>query len=105
LIVVSVWIVLSVALAAADARPSVIVLFGITAIVSAVIVVVPDLPRQTTAIEWYRPGGRRGPTPGVDERVSSLRNQMYNARSSKSTELRAARGWSTIAAGAPQIDR
>ncbi|HZX53220.1 MAG TPA: hypothetical protein VFE86_00995 [Ilumatobacteraceae bacterium] len=90
LIALSVWLVGSVALAASDARPSVIVLFGIIAVVAAVIVVVLDLRRQTASIEWHRPRGGRRPTPGADERVTSLHNQLYNARSLRSDELRVA---------------
>jgi hypothetical protein len=86
----SVWIVVSVALAAAGSRPSVIALFGIVAVVTAVIVVVFDLPEETGAVDWYRSEGRRRPTHGVRERVTALNNQLYDVRSMESDELRVA---------------
>jgi len=87
LVALSVWVLLSVALAATDARPSVIVLFGIVAVVAVVIVLVLDLPDETAAIEWHRQGDGR-PTGGVDQRVRSLRDQLYSADALGSDELR-----------------
>jgi len=88
LVALSVWVLLSVALAATDARPSVIVLFGIVAVVAVVIVLVLDLPDETAAIEWHRQRGNRHSTGGVDQRVRSLRDQLYSAGSLGSDELR-----------------
>jgi hypothetical protein len=90
LIALSSWLVLSLALAAADARPAVIVLFGIIAVVAAVIVVVLDLPEETAALEWHRQRSARRAMPGVDHRVRALRDQLYGARSMESNELRVA---------------
>jgi len=87
LVALSVWLVLSVALAATDARPSVIVLFGIISIVTVVIVVVLDLPDRTVTIEWHRPRGRPQSTRGVDQRVSALRDQLHTAGWLGSNEL------------------
>ena len=90
LVALSVWLVLSVALAATDARPSVIVLFGIISIVTVVIVVVLDLPDRTVTIEWHRPRGHPQSTRGVDQRVSALRDQLHTAGWLGSNELRVA---------------
>jgi len=90
LIAVSAWLILSVALAAGDARPSVIVLFGIVSIAAAVIVVVLGLPEATGAMEWRRPRDARRATQGVDQRVSSLRNELYSTRGLGSDDLHGA---------------
>jgi hypothetical protein len=90
ILTLSIWLVLSVALAATDSRPSVIVLFGIVAVGAAVVVVLLDVATESVAIEWLRPRARRRAARGVDQRVSSLRNQLYNARWFGSSELRAA---------------
>jgi hypothetical protein len=88
IVTLSIWLLLSLSLAATDARPSVIVLFGIVAIAAAVTFVVLDLAEEAVAVEWHRPRSRRRATRGVDQRVSSLRNQLYSARWLGSNELR-----------------
>ena len=88
MLALSVWIVVSIALAAAGSRPSVIALFGIVAVLTAVIVVLFDLPEETGSVDWHRSEGRRGPTPGADSRVAALHNQLSNVRSMESDELR-----------------
>ncbi len=90
LIALSSWLALSVALAAAGARPAVIVLFGIVAVVAVVIVVVLDMLEETAAIDWHQQRSHRRVIPGVDHRVRALRDQLYGARSLGSEELRVA---------------
>ena len=82
------WLVLSVSLAASNARPAVLVLAGIVAVVSAVILVTVDLSNAVIRIGWTRPKQVRRSTRGSDPRVSSLRAQLYDARWFGSAELR-----------------
>jgi hypothetical protein len=90
LVTVCVWLVLSVSLAASNARPAVLVLGGIVAVVSAVILVMLDLARVGIRVEWIPPRHMpRSSSRGSDPRVSSLRNQLYDARWFDSAELRA----------------
>ena len=86
---VCVWLVVSVSLAATDARPGVLVLAGIVAVVSAVILVMFDLSKAVIRVGWTRRRQVRRSTRGSDPRVSSLRNQLYDARWFGSAELRA----------------
>jgi hypothetical protein len=89
-VTVCVWLVLCVSLAATNARPEVLVLAGIVAVVAAVILVIFDLAKVVVRVEWIPP--RRLPRSslrGSDPRVGSLRNQLYDARRFDSTELRA----------------
>ena len=88
LVMVCVWLVLSVSLAASDARPAVLVLAGIVAVVSAVIVVMVDLSHAVIRVGWTRPRQVRRATRGSDPRVSSLRTELYDARWFGSAELR-----------------
>ena len=101
---VCVWLVLCVSLAATDARPAVLALGGIVAVVAAVIVVMFDLAKAVIRVGWIPP--RRLPrssSRGSDPRVGSLRNQLHDARWFGSTELRANSGRSRrrSAAGPP----
>ena len=82
------WLVLSVSLVATDARPEVLVLGGVVAVVSAVMLVILDLAKAVSRIEWTRRRQVYRSTRGSDPRVSSLRNQLYDARWFNSTELR-----------------
>jgi hypothetical protein len=86
---VCVWLVVSVSLAATNARPAVLVLAGIVAVVSAVILVMFDLSKAVIRVGWTRRRQVRRSTRGSDPRVSSLRNQLYDARWFGSAELRA----------------
>lgn len=88
LVTVCVWLVLSVSLAATNARPEVLVLGGVVAVVSAAILVILDLAKAVSRIEWTRRRQVYRTTRGSDPRVSSLRNQLYDARWFDSTELR-----------------
>jgi hypothetical protein len=85
---VCVWLVLSVSLAATNARPAVLVLAGIVAAVSAVILVGVDLLNTVIRVGWTRPRQVRRSTRGSDPRVSSLRTELYVARWFGSAELR-----------------
>ena len=85
---VCVWLVLSVSLAASDARPAVLVLAGIVAAVSAVSLVMFDLSYAVIRVGWTRPRQVRRSTRGSDPRVSSLRTELYGARWFGSAELR-----------------
>jgi hypothetical protein len=85
---VCVWLVLAVSLAATNARPEVLVLGGVVACVSAVILVTLDLANAVSRIEWTRRRHVYRSTRGSDPRVNSLRNQLYDARWFDSTELR-----------------
>jgi hypothetical protein len=87
LVTVGVWLVVSVSLAASNARPAVLVLAGIVAAVSAVILVLFDLSNAVIQVEWTRPRQVRRSTRGSDPRVSSLRTQLYDARWFGSAEL------------------
>ena len=78
----------SVSLAASKARPAVLLLAGIVAVVSAVILVMIDLARSVIRVAWTRPRQLRRSTRGSDPRVSSLRIQLYDARWFGSAELR-----------------
>lgn len=85
---VCVWLVLSVSLAATNAQPAVLVLAGIVAVVSAVILVMFDLSNAVIRVGWTRPRQVRRSTRGSDPRVSSLRTELYDARWFGSAELR-----------------
>jgi hypothetical protein len=88
---VCVWLVLSVSLAATNARPQVLVLGGVVAVVSAVMLVMLDLAKTVSRIEWTRRREvYRSTRRGGDPRVSSLRTQLYDARWFGSAELRGA---------------
>ena len=89
-VIVCVWLGLIASLAAINARPAVLVLGSIVAIVAAVILVMSDLAKMVVRVEWIPP--RRMPrssSRGSDPRISSLRNQLYDARWFRSTGLRA----------------
>ncbi len=86
---VCVWLVISVSLAASNSRPAVLVLAGIVAVVSAVILVMIDLSNAVIRVEWTRPRQVRRSRPASDPRVSSLRTQLYDARWFGSADLRA----------------
>ena len=88
LAMVCVWLVVSVSLAASNARPAVLVLAGIVAVVSAVILVMIDLSHAVIRVGWTRPRQVRRSTRGSDPRVSSLRTELYDARWFGSAELR-----------------
>jgi hypothetical protein len=88
LVMVCVWLVFSVSLAVSDARPAVLVLAGIVAVVSAVILVMVDLSNTVIRVGWTRPRRVRRSLRGSDPRVNSLRTQLYDARSFRSAELR-----------------
>ena len=85
---VCVWLVFSLSLAASNARPAVLVLAGIVAVVSAVILVMVDLSHAVIRVRWTRPQQVRRPTRGSDPRVSSLRTELHDARWFGSAELR-----------------
>ena len=87
-VTVCVWVVLSVSLAATNARPQVLVLGGIVAVVATVILVMLDLVRSVSRVGWtWRQRVHRS-TRGSDPRISSLRTQLYDARWFGSAELR-----------------
>ena len=87
---VCVWLVLCVSLAANRARPAVLALGGIVAVVAAVILVTFDLAKVVIRVEWIPPRHLpRSSSRGSDPRVGSLRNQLHDARWFGSTELRA----------------
>ena len=88
LAMVCVWLVFSVSLAASNARPAVLVLAGIVAVVSAVILVMVDLSHAVIQVGWTRPRQVRLSTHGSDPRVSSLRTELHYARWFGSAELR-----------------
>ena len=88
LVMVCVWLVFSVALAATNARPAVLVLAGIVAAVSAVILVMVDLLNAVIRVGWTRPRQVRRSLRGSDPRVNSLRTELYDARWFGSAELR-----------------
>jgi hypothetical protein len=89
-VTVCVWLVLCVSLAASDGRPAVLVLGGIVAVVAAVILAMFDLAKVVIRVAWIPPRHMsRSSLRGSDPRVSSLRNQLYDARWFGSTELRA----------------
>jgi hypothetical protein len=88
LVTLGVWLFFSVSLAATDARPQVLVLGGIVAVVSAAILVSRDLAKAVIRVEWARRGQVRRSTRGSDPRVSALRSQLYDARWFGSAELR-----------------
>ena len=85
---VCVWMVLSVSLAASNARPAVLVLAGIVAVVSAVILVMFDLSNAVIRVGWTRQREVRRSTRGSDPRVNSLRTELYDSRWFGSAELR-----------------
>lgn len=89
-VTVCVWLVLCVSLAATNARPAVLALGGIVAVVAAVILVMFDLAKVVIRVEWIPPRHLpRSSSRGSDPRVGSLRNQLHDARWFGSTELRA----------------
>lgn len=88
LVTVCVWLVVSISLSVTNARPAVIVLAGIVAVVSAVILVMSDLSNAVIQVGWTRPRQVRRSRRGSDPRISSLRTQLYDARWFGSAELR-----------------
>jgi len=84
---VCVWLVLSISLAATNARPAVLVLAGIVAVTSAVALVIFDLSNAVIQVEWPRPERVFRSTRGSDQRVNSLRTQLYDGRWFGSAEL------------------
>lgn len=88
LVTVCVWLVISVSLAASNSRPAVLVLAGIVAVVSAVILVMIDLSNAVIRVGWIRPRQVRRSIRGSDPRVNSLRTELYDARWFGSAELR-----------------
>lgn len=88
LVTLCAWLVLSVSLAATDARPAVLVLGGIVAVVAAVIVVMLDLSDAISRVEWTQRRHVYLSTRGSDPRVASLHRELYQARWFGSTELR-----------------
>jgi hypothetical protein len=84
---VGVWLVVSISLAATNARPSVLVLAGIVAVVSTLVLVMFDLANAVIQVEWPRPQRVFRSTRGRDERVNSLRTQLYDGRWFGSAEL------------------
>ena len=85
---VGVWLMLSISLSATNARPAVLLLAGLVAVVSAVIVAMIDFSHTVIHVEWTRPQQLRRSTRGSDPRVSSLRTELYDARWFGSAELR-----------------
>lgn len=88
LVTVGVWLLLCLSLVVSNARPAVLVLGGIVAVTSAAILVVSDFAKGVTRVEWTRRLQVRTSTRGNDPRVSSLRNQLFDARWFRSAELR-----------------
>lgn len=88
LAMVCVWLVLSVSLAATNARPAVLVLAGIVAAVSAVILVGVDLLNTVIQVGWTRSSQVGRSKRGSDPRVNLLRNELYDGRWFGSAELR-----------------
>jgi hypothetical protein len=88
LVTVGVWLVLSVSLAATNARPAVLVLAGIVAAVSAVILVGVDLLNTVIQVGWTRSSQVGRFNRGSDPRVNSLRSELYDGRWFGSAELR-----------------
>lgn len=88
LVAVGVWLLLCVSLVVSNARPAVVVLGGIVAVASAAIVVMFDLADGVIRVEWARRRQVRTSRRGIDPRVSSLRNQLFDARWLRSAELR-----------------
>jgi hypothetical protein len=88
LVMVCAWLLLSVSLAVSNARPAVLVLAGVVAVVSALTVVMVDLSHAVIRVGWIRPRQVRRSIRGSDPRVNSLRTQLYDARWFGSAELR-----------------
>ncbi len=82
-----VWGVLSVTLWASGSRPAVLVLGGIVAIASAVILVIVDLTSGISRVRWTKRTDQPGPARGEDPRVSVLRHQVRAAWLTGSTQL------------------
>lgn len=88
LVVVGVWLLLCVSLVVSNARPAVLVLGGVVAVAAAAILVMSDLAKGVSRLEWTRRLQAHASTRGSDPRVSSLRNQLFDARWFRSAELR-----------------
>jgi hypothetical protein len=88
-VIVCLWLVLIVSLAATNARPAVLVLGGIVAVVAAAILMMSDLAKLVIRVEWIPPRRlSRASSRGSDPRIASLRSQLHDARWFRSTELR-----------------
>lgn len=83
----SVWAVLSLTLWASGSRPAVIVLGGIVAIASAVILVLVDVTGAVARVRWTKRTDQPGPARGEDPRVSLMRHQVRAAWLTGSTQL------------------
>lgn len=88
-VIVCVWLVLTTSLAATSARPAVLVLAAIVAVVAAAMLVTSDLVKLVIRVEWVPPRRlARASSRGSDARITSLRSQLHDARWFRSTELR-----------------
>jgi hypothetical protein len=88
LVTLCVWLLLAVSLAATNARPEVLLLGGVVAAASTTILVILDFSRTVVRVRWTRRRQLYRSARGGDPRVSSLRNQLYDARWFGSAELR-----------------
>ncbi len=86
LTVTCVWGVLLALLWVSRSRPAVLVLGGVVAVASAVILVMVDFTRTITQVRWTKRTDQPHPTHDHDSRVSSLRHQVRGAWRTGSTQ-------------------
>lgn len=86
-VVVVAWALLVLALWVSDARPAVLVLGGMVAVIATAVYVMLDLADAIVEVEWTRRSRRQAVARSVDPRVSQLRRKAQGAWWSGSTEI------------------
>ena len=84
---VAVWFALSVLLAIAGARPAVVVIAGVVAVVATLTFLTVDLFHAVTSLHWSRRHRGLRFEPGSDQWGLKVRQQLHRAERSGSTEL------------------
>lgn len=84
-IVVSVWLLLSLALVGSDSDPAILALAGLVAVLATGVFVVIDVALSTSSVDWRRGSRARERSVEIDQRVSTLRR---HARAAVNTDSR-----------------
>ncbi|MEQ1873814.1 MAG: hypothetical protein ABL953_08815 [Ilumatobacteraceae bacterium] len=87
LVTLGVWLTVVMSLWASDARPAILVIGGIVAVVAAFIILMVDLNGAVSRVRWTRRTDEGGPARDIDPRVRSLRHHVYGAWLSGSTKV------------------
>jgi hypothetical protein len=77
--VVAGWAALSVALWVSDARPAVLVLGGVVAVIGAAVFIALDMADAVDEVEWTRRSRRQAIVRPADMRVSAIRRRAQGS--------------------------